>query len=266
MNEKSVNEKPMNEKSVNEKAMNVPPINVPPAQVLPMKLATTGLVARLVAFLLVLTLAACTPAYTLKTTKEYAQDVQLMDQADVQHSRHYVLSKRSRFYLGRIDASDDAAYAAIGKLVTDTFERHFDDVMVAPNPLSQDQARRNARANRCNYTLAMIVEYWDNDKHQWISTQPEDDTAPIKPATSTRGVAGPHSFKNARTKAAAKTNDDQKLRVKMTIRDAVTDQLVDAIEMKAKPGYLQGIDEDAIKMLEPALRNLTASLAGESDD
>jgi len=257
----------MNVKPMNVEPMNVEPENIQPMKALPLKLSKAGGTLCFAAAVLVAALTGCTPDYTLKTTKEYAQDMQLMDKSDVQHSRHYVLSKHSHFYLGRIDATDDAAYVAIGKLVADTFKRHFDDVMVAPNPLPQDQARRNARANRCNYTLAVMVEYWDDKQHQWVSVQPEEeDAVPIKPFTSSRGVMGAHSFKGSRMKAAQKTNNNQKLRVKMTVRDAVTDQLVDAIELSAKPGYLQGIDEDAIKMLEPALMNLSASLAGENDD
>jgi len=236
--------------------MNASPVNVSKAST----------ACRCLPLLLMAMLAACTPDYALKTTKDYAQGVQLLDKADVQRSRHYVLSQRSRFYLGRIDATDHGAYIAIGKLVTDTFERHFDDVIVASNPLPQDQARANARANRCHYTLAVMVEYWDDDQHQWVSTEPAGDATGDKPVTSTRGVMSAHSFKSAKTKAAAKTNDDQQVRVKMTVRDAVTDQLVDAVEMKSKPGYLQGIDEEAIKMLEPALRELTASLAGDGND
>jgi len=223
-------------------------------------------VQRLLLPLLLLVLAACTPQYTLKTTREYAQGMQLMDQADAERSRHYVLSHRSHFYLGRIDATDDAAYIAIGKLVTTSFERHFDAFVVAPNPLTQEPARRNARAAGCHYTLAVMVEYWDDDKNQWVSNEPVEDATGVKPVTSTRGVMSAHSFKNANVKAASKTNDDQMVRVKMTVRDAVTDQLVDAIEMKSKPGYLQGIDEESVKLLEPALRNLTASLAGDGDD
>lgn len=215
--------------------------------------------------LLLAALAACTPEYTLKATEQYAKNVQLLDKADVDRSRHYVLNRRSRFFLGRIDATDDAAYVAIGKLVTNTFERHFDDVIVAPNPLPQDQARRAARASGCHYTLAVLIEYWDDEHNQWVSTQPAGDVTGVKPVTSTRGVMSSRSFKSANTKAAAKTNDDQTVRVKMTVRDTVTDQLVDAIEMKSKPGYLQGIDEEAIKMLEPALKQLSASLAGETD-
>jgi hypothetical protein len=227
---------------------------------------TSNGMPRIVVLLLAAAVAACTPEYTLKTSKEYAQQLQLMDQSDVHRSRHYVLNQRSRFYLGRIDATDDAAYIAIGKLVSDSFERHFDDVIVSPNPLSQEQARQNARANRCHYTLAVMVEYWDDENHQWVSDEPVEDTMPIKPVTGTRGVMSSRSFKNPNAKAAAKTNDDQMVRVKMTVRDSVTDQLVDAIEMKSKPGYLQGIDEEAMKMLEPALRDLTASLAGDNDD
>jgi hypothetical protein len=221
---------------------------------------------RALAIALTAVIAACTPEYTLKTSREYTQALQLTDQAEVRRSRHYVLSQRSRFYLGRIDASDDAAYIAIGKLVSDSFERHFDDVIVSPNPLPQQQARSNARANRCHYTLAVMVEYWDDEHHQWVSDEPVEEAAAIKPVTKTRGVMSSRSFKSANTKAASKTNDDQMVRVKMTVRDAVTDQLVDAIEMKSKPGYLQGIDEEAMKMLEPALRDLTASLAGDADD
>jgi hypothetical protein len=190
----------------------------------------------------------------------------MLDKADVQRSRHYVLSQRSRFYLGRIDATDDAAYLAISRLVTDTFERHFDDVIVAPNPLPQEQARRNARANRCHYTLAVMLEYWDDEENEWVTAPPPDDATSARPVTSTRGVMSSRSFKSPNAKAAAKTNDDQQVRVKMTVRDSVTDQLVDAIELKSKPGYLQGIDEEAIKMLEPALKELTASLAGDIDD
>lgn len=225
---------------------------------------SSRLTPRSLAFLLLLTLTACTPEYTLKTSKEYAEGLQLMDQAETHRNRHYVLSQRSRFYLGRIDATDDAAYIAIGKLVSDSFERHFDDVVIAPNPLPQDQARSNARANRCHYTLAVMVEYWDDDGNRWVSRVPGMG-AEAQPVTS-RGVMSSRSFKNSSTQAAAKTNDDQMVRVKMTVRDAVTDQLVDAIEMKSKPGYLQGIDEDAMKMLEPALRDLAASLAGDRRD
>lgn len=216
------------------------------------------------AILLAAVIAACTPEYTLKTTKEYTQALQLTDQSEVHRSRHYVLSQRSRFYLGRIDASDDAAYIAIGKLVSDSFERHFDDVIVSPNPLSQQQARSNARANRCHYTLAVMVEYWDDERQRWISDEPVEDSAAA--ATSARGVMSARSFKSANTKAASKANDDGMVRVKMTVRDAVTDQLIDAIEMNSRPGYLQGIDEEAMKILEPALRDLTASLAGDTDD
>lgn len=214
------------------------------------------------AALVTVLVAGCTPEYTVKTSKEYVEAMQLTDQAEVQRSRHYVLSRRSRFYLGRIDATDDAAYVAMGKMVTSAFERHFDDVVVAPNPLSQEQARRSARGNGCHYTLAVAVEYWDDEKGAWVSYQPVDDPGAIQPLTRTRGVMSSRSFKNANAKAATKTNDDQMMRVKMTVRDAVTDQLVDAVEMKSKPGYLQSIDEEAVKLLEPALKELTASLAG----
>jgi len=211
-------------------------------------------------------LVACTPEYTLKSTEEYVGALQLGDHADVQRTRHYVLSRRSKFLLGRVDAGDDTAYRAIGQMVTRSFERYFDDVIVAQGHLSDDEVRRSARTNGCNYSLAVIVEYWDDSHDRWVDSQPVGDQAEPQVLDSTRGVMSAKSFKSGRANAVSRTNDDQTMRVRMTVRDSVTNQLVDSIVLKSQPGYLGSIDDESIKLLEPALDKLAASLAGVTND
>lgn len=209
-----------------------------------------------------LVLLACTPEYTMRSTEEYVDALQLGDQAEAQRARHFVLSRRSKFLLGRVDTGDDAAYRTIGQMVTASFERYFDDVVVAQGHMSEDLVRRTARARGCHYSLAVIIEYWDDETDRWVDSQPTADGAGLQPVESTRGVMSSKSFKSGRAKAASRTNDDQVMRVRMTVRDSVTNQLVDSVVLKSKPGYLGSIDDEAIKLLEPALDQLAASLAG----